>query len=276
MKLGFIVESRYLNQHMPIAVINALRQRDIVVDIINPVGGVFDANQGMFTDGSGQCFDISVYQAIVSRNRNALGLALLAFAESMGMVTLNSHSAVQKVRNKAKMAITLGRAGIATPPTLLADQVSCLNGHVKDYYPIILKATYGDNCQGLQLVRNAEALSEIQWESDVTLAQQYLPNDGYDLKLYVINQHFFAIRKPSPFSGDSQASIQRVDMTEHLFDMAIKCGELFGLNIYGVDTVESKEGPMVIEVNDFPNYSGLPMATELLADYIELSAQSRS
>jgi len=57
MKLGFIVESRYLNQHMPMAVINALRQRGIVVDIINPVGGVFDANQGMFIDGNGQRFD---------------------------------------------------------------------------------------------------------------------------------------------------------------------------------------------------------------------------
>jgi glutathione synthase/RimK-type ligase-like ATP-grasp enzyme len=52
--------------------------------------------------------------------------------------------------------------------------------------------------------------------------------------------------------------------------------ELFGLELYGVDCIETPNGPVVIEVNDFPNYSGVPGSDQLLADHVIFRAKDWS
>lgn len=208
------------------------------------------------------------YDLIVSRNRNPLGLVLLRYAEEAGIAVINSHSSVQKVRNKAKMAVTLALAGTRAAQTFLAGATEALAAQMDGHFPLILKATYGDNGQGLLLVRNREELSDLHWDSDVVLAQHYLPTDGYDLKLYVCGEHIFAVRKPSPFNGDPKAPSLPVAVTPELAQLARKCGVVFGLELYGVDCIETETGPVVIEVNDFPNYTGIPGIAELVADHV--------
>lgn len=40
-----------------------------------------------------------------------------------------------------------------------------------DDFPLVLKPTYGDNSQGLQVVRHPEDLKGIEWGDDLLLAQ---------------------------------------------------------------------------------------------------------
>lgn len=266
--LGVIVETRYLAQHMPSAVVDVLRARGCRVDIINPDDGYFAVEAEAFTDAAGRSFSLRDYDLIVSRNRNALGLVLLRYAEEIGIPVVNSHVAVQKVRNKARMAVTLALAGIRAAPTFIAATTQALAGQAEGKYPLILKNTYGDNCRGLQLVRNRDELAELNWDCEVVLAQSYFPTDGYDLKLYVSGGSVYAVRKPSPFNGDVNAPSQGVPVTAELAAMARKCGEVFGLDLYGVDCIETADGPVVIEVNDFPNYTGIPGVAAVVADRI--------
>jgi glutathione synthase/RimK-type ligase-like ATP-grasp enzyme len=51
-------------------------------------------------------------------------------------------------------------------------------------------------------------------------------------------------------------------------DICLRCGELFDLELYGVDLIETEESPFVIEINCFPGYKGVPEADRLLAEYI--------
>jgi ribosomal protein S6--L-glutamate ligase len=51
-------------------------------------------------------------------------------------------------------------------------------------------------------------------------------------------------------------------------ELGLRCGELFGLELWGVDCVETPDGPVVIEVNEFPNYTAVPAADERLADHV--------
>lgn len=275
MRLGVIAETRYLSQNMPSAVISALRMRGHAVDVIRPDGGYCAIEDGIFTDAEGREFAIRDYDAVISRNRNALGLVLLRYAEEAKIRVVNSHSAVQKVRNKAKMAAALALAGVNAATTILADSAEVLAAHLTDRdFPLILKATYGDNCQGLQLVRNRDELTELRWPSDIVLAQRYFNNDSFDLKLYVCGEHMFAVRKPSPFNGDPSAPSTPVAMSAGLQSLARKCGEVFGLELYGVDCIETTDGPIVIEVNDFPNFTGIPGVADLLADHVTARAHS--
>jgi ribosomal protein S6--L-glutamate ligase len=268
MRIGVIVEPRYLRQEMPGGLIRVLRARGVVVDLLIPRDGRFDTADGvLWTDGSASA-PLGTYDVVLSRNRGGLGLAMLAWAEAAGIRTLNSYRSTQRVRNKAEMGIELEHAGVPCAPTVLADSSAVLAELPPEWFPLILKPTYGDNSQGLRLVRHPEGLADIHWHGDFVLAQHYLENDGFDLKLYVCGERVWAVQKPSPFNGDPRATARRIEPDQGMVALAHGCGRTFGLEIYGVDAIQTAEGPRVLEVNEFPNFTGLGDAAERLADYV--------
>jgi ribosomal protein S6--L-glutamate ligase len=267
-KIAVLVERRYLKQVMPGALVGALGARGVRCDVISPEGSRFHPESGVVRSETGTAFDLNEYAGVVSRNRNTLGLAMLSYAENAGIPTINSAAATYRVRNKAEMAVGLGRAGIRCAPTVLAGEVSGLAKLPREYFPVLLKPIYGDNGHGLRLVRDVRELSSIHWPEELVLAQQYLPNAGFDLKLYVCGGTVFAMRKPSPLNTDPTAPTEPVEADAATVDLALRCGEIFGLHIYGVDAIETEEGPVVIELNEFPNFTGVPGAGDCLADHV--------
>jgi ribosomal protein S6--L-glutamate ligase len=274
LKVGIIAERRYLSQSMPAAALRVLEARGIWADVICPDQARFAPETGLVhLVEDGWTVDLNDYDVVLSRNRNGLGLAMLSYAEAAGVLTINSHASTERIRNKANMAVWLSRAGLMCPPTILARNASTLSALPGSSFPLILKPTYGDNSQGLQLVRRPEDLETVEWSDDLLLAQRYLPSDGFDLKLYVCGRTVYAVYKPSPFNGDLAAAPRPVPATPAMVDLALRCGATFGLEIYGVDTIETPDGLAVIEVNEFPNFSGVPEAAECIADYVLTRAQ---
>jgi len=274
-KVGVIAERRYLSQSMPAAALRALEARGIWADVMCPDDARFAPETGLVHIArNGWTADLNEYDVVVSRNRNGLGLAMLSYAEAAGVLTINSYASTERIRNKAHMAVWLSRAGLLCPPTILARDASTLAGLPRSSFPLILKPTYGDNSQGLLLVRRPEDLETIEWSDDLLLAQRYLPSDGFDLKLYVCGRSVFAVYKPSPFNGDPAAAPRPVNPTPAMVDLALRCGATFGLEMYGVDTIETSDGLAVIEVNEFPNFTGVPHAADCIADYVLARARA--
>ena len=266
--VGVIAERRYLRQNMPSAMIHACARRGLALEVICPQGGRFDPATGVFSSGDGRCFDLSGYDAIVSRNRSGLGLSMLSCAEGAGALTINRAAAIARVRNKADMAIALEAAGIPTPPTILAANLAALTTLPGDWFPLILKATYGDNSQGLRVIREREDLADIHWNDDPVLAQKFLPGDGMDLKLYVCGEEVFAVRKASPIGAALGAAPERITPDRAMIDLALRAGSVFGLEIFGVDALETEDSLKVVEVNDFPNFTGVAEAADHLVDFL--------
>jgi ribosomal protein S6--L-glutamate ligase len=266
-RVACIVERRYLRQAMPRAVIRLLRQRGVGVDVLCTAAGRFDPRRGVFHGEDGGGTHLKQYDVIIARGRDALCLAMLAYAEGAGLTVINSYSATEGVRNKAHLAITLGRAGILSAPTVLASDAATLCSLSDEWFPLILKATYGDNSQGLRLVRQRDDLEDLHWGDALVLAQRYLRNSGFDLKLYVCGYRVFAVKKPSPFNGHA-ARARVVPVKKHMLDLALRCGQTFGLEVYGVDTCETPDGLVVIEVNEFPNFTGVPGAARSIVEHI--------
>jgi ribosomal protein S6--L-glutamate ligase len=48
----------------------------------------------------------------------------------------------------------------------------------------------------------------------------------------------------------------------------LRCGQAFGLTLYGVDIIESQGSPFIIDVNAFPSYRGIANAGRLIAEHI--------
>ena len=214
-KVGIIAERRYLSQSMPAAALSALEARGICADVICPDDARVAPETGLVHIArNGRTVDLNEYDVVVSRNRNGLGLAMLSYAEAAGVLTINSYASTERIRNKAHMAVWLSRAGLLCPATILARDTSTLAGLPRSSFPLILKPTYGDNSQGLQLVRRPEDLETIEWSDDLLLAQRYLPSDGFDLKLYVCGRSVFAVYKPTPFNGDHNAGPQALSTNQ--------------------------------------------------------------
>ena len=53
-----------------------------------------------------------------------------------------------------------------------------------------------------------------------------------------------------------------------LADIARRCGQAFGVELYGVDIIESGGRPYVVDVASVPGYKGVPDAPARLARHI--------
>lgn len=267
--IGVLVEQRYLVQAQPAGLRAALRARGHHVPMIDPQRISYEMGNDGWLDG---------LDLVIGRGRSWALLCLLAWAEAHGVMTINRRASIAGVHNKAEMAVALAVGNVPTPETHFGS-VDRLAREVADTsFPLILKPIFGDNCQGLRVVSIREELAGSKWPEPVALAQSFLPGNGYDLKLYGIGEDIWAVRKPSPLlpngtpssdESNGRSSIaELLPTTPALQELGRRCGALFGLELFGVDCIQTPEGPVVIEVNEFPNYTGVPDAGEKLADYV--------
>jgi ribosomal protein S6--L-glutamate ligase len=98
------------------------------------------------------------------------------------------------------------------------------------------------------------------------LAMRYVENTGYDIKLYVTGQEVHAVMKSSPLH--ERVSEVEIPVTNEMLKLARKVGKVFGLDLYGVDVLESNEGLIVVDINDFPGFHGVPRKVAAIAEYI--------
>ena len=275
MQIGLVVERRYLRQAITAAVVRNFNEHNAHVDVLCTEDCFFDPTSGIVRADSGAEFNLGHYDVVVSRSRKVLGVAMLGYAEAQGVLAINSSHAVQRARNKADVALALGAAGVPSAPTILADRVAVLLDLPEPWFPLILKATYGDASQGLRVIRHAEELLDLRWSDELILAQHYVANDGYDLKLYVVGDRVFAMRKPSPLNPDRGAQAVPITPSPEMAAVALRCGRVLGLEIYGVDAIDTPDGPLVIEVNEFPNFTDVPGAGDAIAHHITQRVQNR-
>ena len=223
--------------------------------------------------------EVPPWSVMVSRGRHLAGLGLLAAANALGVPTVNDPKAIELVRNKIGMQAVLAHHDIPLPRTWFAGDPAVFGQLSQDFFPLVVKPYDGDGSRGLALLNepaDVKLLPPITGRRSLYLAQEYLETDGYDLKLYGIGSKVWAVRKPSPvnFSGPGPAEVtavvdaELVDIDRQLADIALTCGRACQLELFGVDVAMTPNGPVVIEVNDFPTYSAVPGAGMAIAEHV--------
>jgi ribosomal protein S6--L-glutamate ligase len=249
--IAVAAEPRYLSQQQPAGLTGALVRCGHPATIIDPE----DA----------RALTLSGLDLLIARGRSPALLELLDRAAALGIAIVNPRASIESVMDKARMGRALAAAGIPIPPTRLDTMAELVASSTEADFPMVVKPVYGDNARGVCIVHSLEELAALPWKEPVALAQPYIASDGFDLKLYVAGAEVHAVRKPSPLSFKSGS--QAVPMTAGLRELAFRCGEIFGLELFGVDCIETPDGPLVIEVNDFPNYSAVEDADDMLARF---------
>ncbi|HEX5251194.1 MAG TPA: hypothetical protein VFW14_16140 [Gaiellales bacterium] len=266
LRLCFIVEEEYRDAIMPLAVARELTERGHVVDLLEPQATA-TCLSSLTRYGHG------AYQAYVLKTvSDGPGISLLEAAAAAGIATVNNARSVRLVRDKGVCATYARRHGIPFPVTYFVAAAELLSQVPEADYPLVVKPSNGSSCRGLHRIAHPSQLRtlEIDPERDrFFLAQPYVPNNGVDVKLYSTGSGTFAVRKRSPLHADAPVVESPIPLTPELDQLAERVGEVFGLDIFGVDVVETAEGWVALDVNDFPSFGLVPNAAALMAETIE-------
>jgi len=263
MHFCFIIEAQYKHQLMPMAVAQQLMDWGHNVDLLEPETTITSLTR--FTQVK---YDAYVLKTV----SDGPGLSILEAVEAIGFPTINNSRAIRLVRNKAVTAVYAHNHGLPTPLTYFVAQPQLLKQIPMEDYPLVVKPTNGSSCRGIYRVdspADLETLNIVEANAHFFLAQQYIENKGFDIKLYVVGTEVFAVTKRSPLHPEIQVEKRLIPVSTELRELALQVGKIFGLDIYGLDVVETTRGPMVVDINDFPSFGHVPEAIRLVSSYIE-------
>lgn len=267
-RLCFIVEEKYENDVMPAVVADALTSWGHEVDILRP--------HSMLTDVSallGKAYDAFVLKTVSS----GPGLSILESVGAAGMATVNDYRAIRLARDKAVAASRARAAGIPFPTTFFASRAGVLAQVPRDQYPLVIKPNNGSSCEQIYRVNSPEELEHLDLDdTGFLLAQPYLPNPGYDVKLYNTGDEVFAAVKRSPLHAGEDVVEELIPVTPELRALTLAVGRAFGLDIYGIDVIDTPRGWVVLDVNDFPSFGKVPDVAWRLARTVLRLAHNRS
>ncbi|MET9881997.1 hypothetical protein ABZZ20_02360 [Streptomyces sp. NPDC006430] len=260
MRLCFLVEEHYRHDGMPNEVIRQLTAWGHQVDVVRPGGSLLCMTEVV----SSGAHDAWVLKTV----SGGPGLTLLEAAAAAGLTTVNDARAIRGVRDKA-LAAAIGRLrGLPMPPTYAVAEPELLREVPAAQYPLVVKPSDGSSGRAVHLVSSPERLDEVLPElagEHMLIAQPYVPNSGTDIKVYAVGGELFATERCSPLHPDPAVRERRVPLSGEVAAIATQVGAVYGLDLYGVDVLLGPDGPVVVDVNDFPSFRQVPDAAARVA-----------
>ncbi|MFE3939971.1 RimK family alpha-L-glutamate ligase, partial [Streptomyces goshikiensis] len=260
MRLCFLVEEHYRHDGMPNEVVRQLTAWGHEVYVVRPGVSLLRMNEVM---GAGT-HDAWVLKTV----SGGPGLTLLEAAAAAGMTTVNDARSIRGVRDKA-LAAAIGRTrGLPMPTTYAVARPELLREIPASEYPLVVKPSDGSSGRAVHLVSSPGQLEPLLPElagEGLLIAQPYVRNSGTDIKVYAVGGELFATERCSPLHPDPAVRERRVPLSAEVAAIAAQVGAVYGLDLYGVDVLLGPEGPMVVDVNDFPSFRQVPDAAARVA-----------
>ncbi|BES63591.1 RimK family alpha-L-glutamate ligase [Gottschalkiaceae bacterium SANA] len=199
--------------------------------------------------------------------------------ENMGIRVYNSSEAIEVCDNKMKTHQVLAEAGIPMATTIFAPFI--YNNMVRknfEYldrviaklgFPLVVKEAYGSFGQQVALMENREDLENwiLKVGGRPHLYQRYIrESHGEDLRLNVVGGKVVAAMKRSS-ETDFRANITLGGRMESYLpsdeeaELAIEAAAKLGLDFAGVDLLQTREGPVICEVNSNVHFISLEACT---------------
>lgn len=207
------------------------------------------------------------HELYVLKSQTELSLSLAGILHDRGGRFLNPYPACAMLQNKIVAANRLADAGVPVPRSWVTGDFSLLR-ELASRMPLIIKPYRGHRGAGIRVVRSPDDLADVPPQEFPMLVQQFVAGAGDDLKVYVVGERVFAVRKP--FSWTSfRGTGTPCEVASPVRDIALRCGRAFGLGLYGLDIVEGPDGPVIVDLNYSPGFRGVPDVAPLIARYIE-------
>ncbi|MAP80307.1 MAG: 30S ribosomal protein S6--L-glutamate ligase [Aequorivita sp.] len=205
----------------------------------------------------------------IGASNTYFGTNVVRHFEAMGVFSVASSIGIINSRDKWTCFQLLAKHQIPVPRTMYAsffefeEQLKTFNGK-----PIIIKLLEGTHGEGVILSespQNALATIETLNAAGVKfLLQEYIEEaNGADLRAIVVNGVVVATMKRQSKTDDFRSNLHRggtskiISLSSAEEQVAIKAAKAMNLGFCGVDILQSKNGPLVLEINSTPGLEGI-------------------
>lgn len=232
---------------------------------------------------------LSHYDAIIPRIGASItyfGTAVVRQFEQMDVFSTAGSAGIANSRDKLRCLQILSRHQIGIPETTFVREKRDVLPAIERVggVPIIIKLLEGTQGVGVILaesVKIAEAIIEtLQSTRQNVLVQKFVSESkGRDIRAFVIGDRVVAAMRRVAQGQEFRSNVHRGGKTEFVIldetycETAVRSAQIMGLRVAGVDMLETREGPQVMEVNSSPGLEGIETCSQLdiagaIVDYI--------
>ncbi|MDC7337764.1 ATP-grasp domain-containing protein [Streptomyces lydicus] len=228
------------------------------VEVVDP-GGV--------PEGPGPLADVYLLKA-----RTPRALALAARLEGRGAAVINSAAATARCQDRVAMAELARGAGLPFARTRFVGTPAELAAAGEPAGPLVVKSRHSRRGDLVTRADSTVRLRELaaEWPEEPVVVQDFLAGSGWDHKVWVVDGRLFAGLRRSELAPEGRGETLPLPPGELPADwraLALGVGEVFGLEVYGVDLLDAGGGaPLLVDVNAFPGIRGQAGAPEALAE----------
>jgi ribosomal protein S6--L-glutamate ligase len=202
------------------------------------------------------------------------GTSVVRQFEQMGVFCANSALGIANARDKLRALQILSRFDIGMPPTEFVRQKDDVLPAIERVggAPVVIKLLEGTQGVGVILadsVKVAQAIIEtLQSTRQNVLIQKFVAESkGRDIRAFVIGDRVVAAMRRVAQGDEFRSNVHRggrveaVELDPKFEEVAVRAAQIIGLRIAGVDMLEGKDGPNIMEVNSSPGLQGIEAAT---------------
>jgi len=204
------------------------------------------------------------------------GTAVVRQFEMMKVRTAVESQAIVRSRDKLRSMQILSRAGVGMPKTAFTNYSSDVPAMVKQVggAPVIIKLLEGTQGLGVVLAESEKAAQSVieafhNLKARIIVQEFIAESKGADLRAFVVDGEVVGAMKRQGQEGEFRSNLHRggvgtlVKLSRAEKAAALLATKALGLGIAGVDMLQSKRGPLVLEVNSSPGLEGIEKATQL-------------
>ncbi|MEN6454261.1 MAG: 30S ribosomal protein S6--L-glutamate ligase [Prolixibacteraceae bacterium] len=202
------------------------------------------------------------------------GTAVVRQFEMMKVFTAIESQALVRSRDKLRSLQILSRAGLGLPKTVFSNY----SRNVKDIIrnaggaPVVIKLLEGTQGLGVVLAETDSAAESVieafnGLKARVIVQEYVSESKGSDIRAFVVDGVVVGAMKRQGKPGEFRSNLHRggtasiIELSEDQENAALKAARVMGLGIAGVDMLQSKHGPLILEVNSSPGLEGIEAAT---------------
>jgi ribosomal protein S6--L-glutamate ligase len=210
-------------------------------------------------------FGAGSYEQIMKR------FSLMRHLEEAGTFVVNPIEALLRVRDKYSTIITLAKAKLPVPETYITESAHWAYRKTKSLKQVIYKPISGSLGFGVMKFEDSDmafnAYKTLEALGLPLYLQEYLENPKRDIRAFVIGGKVVASIYRVASKGNWKANIalgnkpKPLKLSKELEEMTLKASKTLGLVYAGVDILETKNGPVLLEVNGSPSWQGLKSAS---------------
>ena len=256
----------------------AALQRNQKVDVLNTLKFTIDLDRGS-PDLYYRQKQLSHYDAVLPRIGASItyyGTAVVRQFQEMDVFCANTAHGITNSRDKLRSLQILSRHHVGIPrTTFVRDRKDVLPAIDRvGGAPVVIKLIEGTQGIGVLLaesVKMAEGIVELlQSQKQNVLIQKFVAESkGRDIRAFVVGDRVVAAMRRVAQGQEFRSNVHRggiaepVELSEEYRETAVRCTQILGLQVAGVDMLEGKDGPQVMEVNSSPGLEGIETCTGL-------------